>query len=227
LVNLADEHTVRSGEKVLITSFNYDTLFEEAITQHYGYAYNDMTDYIEAKRKMILFKPHGSWNWVRQFKTYTTMMMNRNDRMFSEILFNEKRTYAQIFRDLEENIKITNELPVHNKDDRNRPFLPQLLIPFTDKDEFVMPEAHRRTLEQNLGTLEEILIIGWKGTEQRFKTLLGQMIGNKAIKITSVTNGDKTAQMALSDVLPSASWHFEGTFTEYLQNCMKQKRLFA
>ena len=71
LMSLASKYAVSKGESIIITSFNYDTLIEQAIEAVCGYSYK-IDEYIDTTRKLILFKPHGSWNWVRYFKSNVT-----------------------------------------------------------------------------------------------------------------------------------------------------------
>ncbi|MBK8088090.1 MAG: hypothetical protein IPK31_09140 [Chitinophagaceae bacterium] len=53
-------------EKAMIVSFNYDTLIENALSHSLDYTFTDFGDYINYKNsRFLLFKPHGSWNWVR------------------------------------------------------------------------------------------------------------------------------------------------------------------
>ena len=113
-----------------------------------------------------------------------------------------------MFREIEDKVVIDNSPSLINNGPTFKRFLPQLLTPFTDKDDFVMPMNHRLLLEANLDKIQEILIIGWKGTEQVFKDLLRSKIGNKQIKITVVNKKDDTIQKVLSHDLPNAEWRF-------------------
>ena len=121
-------------------------------------------------------------------------------------------------------IKTTPDLT--NNDSTHPEFLPQLLIPFTDKDDFVMPQTHRNSLSGNLSKIQEILIIGWKGTEQVFKDLLKTHIGYRPVKITVANKKDDTIEKVFSDVLPNAEWNFQNTFSEYMKFCSQSKDHF-
>ena len=57
-------------EKVLIVSFNYDLLLEEALNTFLRYSFVTVEDYVDIKtRKILLFKPHGSCNWFRSIQS--------------------------------------------------------------------------------------------------------------------------------------------------------------
>ena len=51
-------------------------------------------------------------------------------------------------------------------------YFPSLLLPYRDKDEFVMPCQHQVRLELVLPHIEELVLIGWKGNENLFNTKL-------------------------------------------------------
>ncbi|WP_394774463.1 hypothetical protein [Flavobacterium sp.] len=227
LMSLASKYTVSKGEPILITSFNYDTLIEQAIEAVSGYAYKKIDDYIDTNRKLILFKPHGSWNWVRYFKNNATATTPATkNQLFSLDLYLKKKTYSELFLEIDDKVAIDNSPSLTNNSPTFKRFLPQLLIPFTDKDDFVMPMNQRLLLEANLDKIQEILIIGWKGTEQVFKDLLRSKIGHKQIKITVVNKKDDTIQKVLSSDLPNAEWSFQDTFSEYMKYCSQSKDHF-
>ncbi len=80
-----------------------------------------------------------------------------------------------------------------------------------------MPLAHRQTLEDNLESVEEILMIGWKGTERVFKELLKKKLGNKEVKITMINNGDQTVVTELQACFKQVQWSEEKTFSDFIK----------
>lgn len=226
LVSLISKYHVAKHESVLITSFNYDTLLEQSISSVLGYKYNNINDYIDTQRKIILFKPHGSWNWIREFNFNFLSSSKIHNQFFSTQIYDKKSTYADLFEHLSSEILIKPSLNLTNNDNKHPEFLPQLLIPFTDKDDFVMPSNHRNFLGANLTNIQEILIIGWKGTEQVFKDLLKTHIGERQIKITVANKKDDTIEKIFSDIVPNAEWNFQNTFSEYMGFCSQSKDHF-
>ena len=226
LVSLVSKYHVAKHESVLITSFNYDTLLEQSLNSVLGYTYNDMKDYINPQRKIILFKPHGSWNWIREFNYNPLSLHRTKNQLFSTQIYDKKSTYAELFSQVKQEIAIKTTPDLTNNDSTHPEFLPQLLIPFTDKDDFVMPQTHRNSLSGNLSKIQEILIIGWKGTEQVFKDLLKTHIGYRPVKITVANKKDDTIEKVFSDVLPNAEWNFQNTFSEYMKFCSQSKDHF-
>ena len=226
LISLISKYHVRSGKQVLITSFNYDTLLEQSIEAGLGYSYKSINDYIDGTKKLLLFKPHGSCNWVRNFNDYMSSFSDKTNKFFSENLYRQTTSYADIFKQLEEEIKIVKNPSLANNDGQNPRFLPQLLIPFTDKDEFIMPKNHRTHLEKNLENIDEILIIGWKGTENVFKELLNSKIGDKKITVTVANKNDKSIEELFHKNKSNIQWNYQDTFTELMKNCITTKDNF-
>jgi len=232
LVSQISDYAARKGEQVLITSFNYDTLIEQAVNSEYDYTYNNIDEYIDPNRRIVLFKPHGSWNWIREFKfgMYNLLSYSNNDNneLFSLQLYREKKSYADIFENLEEKVLIKDRLDLYKSGtSRSNFFLPQLLIPFTDKDDFVMPQNHRLALQANMSQIDELLIIGWKGTEAVFLDLLKTQIGNKAISVTVVNKNDDSIIETFENVLPNVKWIQKNTFSEYMKECQNSRGLFS
>lgn len=99
-----------------------------------------------------------------------------------------------------------------------------LLIPYQAKDLFVMPELHLIAMKHFMQTVEKIIIIGWKGSEEKFKDLLSKNIGSKKVQIIYVTKNDSSVEQELKDSLPNAIFSrfcpekdSQGTFTELNQ----------
>ena len=224
LAELIGKYTVTQSSSILLVSFNYDTLLEKALGTSLALKYSEIDHYVDSKRKVYVFKPHGSCNWIRQFShfpaTYSTQGKNI---FFSKMMYDSIACYGDIFENLKPDIIVKDDPDFTNNNNFQSPaYLPQLLIPFTDKDEFIMPLAHRQTLEDNLESIEEILIIGWKGTERVFKELLKKKLGNKEVKITMINNGDQTVVTELQDCFKQVQWSEEKTFSDFIKKSGKE-----
>ena len=97
-----------------------------------------------------------------------------------------------------------------NDPNMSRRCFPQLLLPFKSKDDFILPESHKKYLIDKLNEVNDILIIGWKGTEENFLNLLRDRIGNKYEPIkTLVVNGiDRSITKSLKKALPNSTIQF-------------------
>jgi hypothetical protein len=98
-----------STEKIPIVTFNYDTLLEKALCNIYDWKYSKIEDYIyndsaglhEKKLKPImLFKPHGSWNWVYRLNNIFASEGFSNQPKYiyhlAKEYYNHKVDYAQL-----------------------------------------------------------------------------------------------------------------------------------
>jgi hypothetical protein len=207
LIQKAYEYSINKKEDVIFVSFNYDTLLEQSFSKLY---FGDdrkleISDYIKFPIKII--KPHGSCNWVKKFA------LNSNwykDQFIGNTLFENKFSLREINNNLEEEFfTIDNPasgLYLGQINERWHCF-PQILIPLKDKDDFVLPRSHIDVLESQISNVNEILIIGWKGTEAKFQHLLQENIGKKKIHITSINAGFTDIEASMLRSLPLAEFY--------------------
>ena len=227
LVSQISKYEIKNKKQIIVTSFNYDTLLEQALCTGLQYYYSEIDDYIDLNKKLLLFKPHGSCDWIRNFKTESDLITEPEiNELFSNRLFLEKHSYAEIFKQLESEIKIERDPRTTNNNSIYPKYLPQLLIPFTDKDEFVMPKNHRDSLEHSLDKIDEILIIGWKGTEQVFKDLLNKKLKGKKIKVTVANKQDDSIKELFDDPENKIEWDIQNTFSQFMKDCNRTKDNF-
>lgn len=200
LNNALHEYSIHENEIIPIVSFNYDLFTEFSLMSSLGYGFNSMDDYVDyRKRKILLFKPHGSCNWVRYFNQgFIPDNPNADMRyvnLVANSLYSQKLSYPEILENLSEEIVVKNSWGIDATDmTSTQQYYPQLLIPFKSKDEFVMPTKHQQVLDYILSDVKEILIIGWKGTEETFNSLLGQKLSGKKIHVTIVNGPNESGQ---------------------------------
>ncbi len=171
-------------EKVGIVNFNYDIILDEYLSSHFGVKFKEMDDYINFNKEAFLyFKPHGSANWGWNFSSPESRIEINNAPTW---LYNNKTSLAEIYY---QHLGTIGDM-VHSKSwafdnkysvnknrieiitDYPRRYLPSLLIPYNEKDEFVMPYHHRLRMEYFMGEMEDLFLIGWKGNEYAFNKLL-------------------------------------------------------
>jgi hypothetical protein len=108
-------------------------------------------------------------------------------------------------------------------------YYPQLLIPLKTKDDFILPEKHKQVLIECMKNVDDILIIGWKGTEAFFNKQLSGCLGDKKVSITVVNIGDHDIREQLSNFKINATYNFydnmratqnylPGSFSQYIQD---------
>ncbi|OIR07558.1 hypothetical protein GALL_102190 [mine drainage metagenome] len=218
-----------SNEKALVVSFNYDTILEKSIEKMLNYNFDHLDNYVDySYRNILLFKPHGSWNWGRYFDQYKLQEITRvNERIkmdaLNKIIYNKGVSLASL------HTALNNDTQVISSFDWDKYYFPQLLIPYKSKDSYMMPERHTEILTTFLPHVDRIIIIGWKGSEEKFKTLLKNTIGNKRIEIIYVNKKDDTLVTELTEALPNAIFKefaphesSQGTFTELNEFIMEQ-----
>lgn len=214
LVQKAYEYAINKKEDVIFVSFNYDTLLEHAVSKIY-FGDNrklDIKEYIKFPLKII--KPHGSCNWVKRFNKNFKAPDSKN---ISDFLFETKMTLREINRNIEPEIyTVDNPLTgiYYGEPNETWKCFPQILIPLKDKDDFILPEAHAEYLNNNIWKTNEIMIVGWKGTEAKFQQLLANSLGEKKIKITSINAGFNQIENVLKPFIPGAEfYHFTEPFS--------------
>ena len=191
--NKLHNHLANRTEQVALVSFNYDTILDQFIEKVFNVSFQNMNDYIDFNnRDVLLFKPHGScnWGWLAKNKEHIKIL----NKSFCEGLYIEKKElweiYYMILGDLNEMVynkswgiekgdnngkgRYTinkNKIEVMNQE-WGYDYLPAMLMPYRDKDEFVMHYDHQHILRWFTNQVEEIYLIGWKGNEDLFNSLL-------------------------------------------------------
>lgn len=229
LVALAHEYTLETHETMVpIITFNYDTLLEEALTRQLGYCFDTIHDYINfSEKNILLFKPHGSCNWIRQIKPGNLRMSTEKNNHISQLsakIYTDKLNLHKLYNNISEQIEVLNQ--TNNIRHDKQAYYPALLIPYKDKDEFSMPQRHTSILRHMLSSVDEFLVIGWKGTEEHFSDMLKHSVGGKASKFTIVEPSSPAAEKFINDykaILPNAEFsHLTDssggglTFTQYI-----------
>jgi hypothetical protein len=195
----------RPDERVACVSFNYDTILDHFLQEAFRQPYESIENYFDwHTHQALLFKPHGSWNWGWKFNKQMDGWNRKNT--LSEFLYNEQYDLATIYYKLMGDIDqmvydhawgiemshSTNRLGRYtiNKNmieliasDPSADYFPALLMPYRDKDEFVMHYAHQFAMEIFFNEVKELYLIGWKGNEAVFNRLLK----NHAHKLSKIT----------------------------------------
>lgn len=216
LVQHAYEYSVTKKEDVAFVNFNYDLFMEDSLCKTYSNKetpyFTEIDEYI--KNPIKLFKMHGSCNWFKPIKIDASGEFNMD---IANHLYEKKHTYATINK-----LKESKHVILTNPTYRNNPsekcsYFPEILVPFKDKDEFVLPDSHLEKLKQILPKVTDIMIIGWKGSEDMFKKLLLNCIGDKKVNVLCI-NGEspEDSKTIISSLFNNANiTHFSQPY--YLQ----------
>jgi len=188
--NKLQSYIMGKQERIALVSFNYDTILDQFIEQSFDTPFKQMQDYIDYhNRHVLLFKPHGSCNWGWKIKNRQNLQSD--NPVLHEALYEQNKElwdiYYRIIGDFNDMIHANawgmegslhkNHLGRYtiNKDrievmatPINDTHFPALLMPYRDKDEFLMPYRHQNAMRSCFNQLEELFLIGWKGNEDVF-----------------------------------------------------------
>ncbi len=231
LVNLANEHCISTGERVLFVNFNYDLLLEDALKRSLKYHFTGIDDYVDYhNRNLLLVKPHGSCDLIKKLDPGISEILPPHYEMRSvstlaEFLYQQNRDLDYILG------KQTGDYELLGRDEilRNTDtpelvtYLPQLLIPYKSKDSFVMPEKHEIWMDYFLNDIDEIIVIGWKGTEAKFQELLKRKLEHKKVTITTITKGEDTVRNEFNKSIPHGVYkEAENTFSAFIKKAVAE-----
>lgn len=242
LIHHMDVYTKEvKNENIALVTFNYDTLLEDSIYHMLDWKYWTINDYIfetatngngvKPLKRIMLFKPHGSWNWIHKLERSLFNSTSVGIREYAADIYNRKVDFATllggIFPKYIGSDMPLNEIPayvsksfqiINYETKLNFDFYPNLLIPYKEKDEILMPVAHQHILHGRMQGIEEILIIGWKGTEDTFnREYFRELVDKENLKITYVSPNSTTLEQELKKYLPKAKFvRVQKTFSEYL-----------
>lgn len=180
------------NEKVAFVSFNYDTILDHYLSQFFSAPLDSMTDYVNFNSKpFFLFKPHGSCNWGWKF---SADFIKSNSGNIPDLLFKNQTSFTDLYfthlgspnemiyqsswgREMQLGNNETGKFTINkNKieviQSNEEQYFPSLLIPYKDKDQMIMPYYHFDLMQWYFNDMEDLYLIGWKGNESSFNTLL-------------------------------------------------------
>lgn len=185
LTSHAYEYSIAKKEDVAFVTFNYDLLLEQSFSKIYFSKekphFSKIDEYINYPLK--IFKLHGSCNWFSALKFNPIEIGTLN---IADYLYNTKTSYATINKFKDNKIQVLENANLRFNQREKHFYFPELLVPFKDKDDFILPSDHLQKLKELLPKVTEVLIIGWKGTEDAFKRLINTHIGDRNIKVMCV-----------------------------------------
>lgn len=232
--------SVNDNEQIGIVSFNYDTLVEDSISRVTFEEFSSINSYASFSSKFCLFKPHGSCNWgwkftggeyfqlysneiadkiVKEKVLLADIYFHHIDKLFSVVSKHSYGFEAKVARNGIGFYSINKErIEVFSK---NKGYFPALLVPFSLKDEFLMPYSHDTKLDIMLEKVEEIVCIGWKGNEELFNSRLKSKIKLSNFKrLTIVDPKSETVADNLKNYvdLNQVEVDFHESFIQYVRS---------
>lgn len=198
-----------SKEQVAVVSFNYDTILDEIIEEAFGLNFENLKDYTNNEENdVVLFKPHGSCNWGWKFSPDILEAINPEE--IPDYLYTQRTTPAELYYkflggqemintnspgyEMNRETQLMRYTPNKNRIQvagNNEMVFPALLLPYRDKDEFVMRYQQQSLLESWIDNIEEMTVIGWKGNEHLFNSILNKK--SRPLKRLVIVNPDADA----------------------------------
>ena len=177
------DHRTR-GAKLLV-NFNYDTLLESALASTVSVKINNLMDYISSDYKLV--KPHGSIDWTHE--VFPPMGSATLDSPHSVI-----ERAAKIHINEEFAISPPSATTVWQQ---GRPaMIPALTIPVANKSDYECPREQQLILNELLPSVDKLLVIGWRATENRFLNTLSSRIGKNVRMMVISSSGEHASEIA-------------------------------
>jgi len=145
-----------SNERVCIATFNYDTMFEEAMEQVLGMTFEHFGRYVSDPRYQLI-KLHGSMDWGLEIN------IPQSPRSWRDVIGNaDVLTASTRFRKAGLNVVF---------EDGTVGF-PAIAIPVEKKSDFMCPPEHFQIIGNLLTSVNKIITLGWRAQEQHFLKML-------------------------------------------------------
>ena len=141
-----------NSEEVVLVTFNYDGMLDDAFATQVVSVLATMDDYI-ADPGFKLVKVHGSTNWTRRFVSHAD-----HPQATSPLWIGER-------------VHPTDEFALNrsiSREDARTWWLPAIAIPTIRKSEFECPSSHVHVLRHAMNHLSSLVIIGWAAAEDHF-----------------------------------------------------------
>jgi hypothetical protein len=199
------------AEAVLLVTFNYDCLLENALTHELGYKFPRIDDYVASNRRFPLFKLHGSTDWARFVRAkrapYPDLIQNPKTLDFLDTVLKEDEAASS--------------------KDFGWGYIPAIAVPVQTKQTFECPEAHCDELEKYLPRVTKILTIGWRGLEEHFIKMLNvHLSGVRSLMAVSKGDAGNIAAQLRSRFTNKAGEHLKLTpFEEGFSNFINQPQV--
>lgn len=177
--------TSRQIANILWVTFNYDLLLEQAVDDVAHFQPREVDDYVTSANGHVIFKPHGSVNWVRR-TTRADEWLEGNSLGHALKMIDRARSLA-----LSDGITIYT---AGNYTDNGTGLFPALAIPVRSKQAFVFPMNHIQVLREHLPNVRRVLVIGWAANETNFLRLLGDGLAKDGVRILMVCGNAAAAQ---------------------------------
>ncbi|MBU4017487.1 hypothetical protein KKF69_08510, partial [Patescibacteria group bacterium] len=186
-----------SGNKAVFVNFNYDLLLEKSLGK------SEITTVDELiSGELPVIKIHGGYNWYWRRIVNAWGDEKKNSYQlslnFAEGLFQSNQDKSKWELVLPKS-KTPWRMPAYGRDFMSAySYHPSLALPITGKNNYVCPEQHILYLKQLLGSIDRIIIIGWKLGDPFLKDLIVEELNKRNVSIAFV--GHSKAQNIVNEL---------------------------
>ena len=201
-------------ETVRLVTFNYDRLLDSALAS-IGVNIVRLEDYI-TNNDFKLFKVHGSVNWGRVVGLVVAGARERGAEDLARHLIDHAANL-----ELSDVYHVMEDRTISFDTVTNSVVFPAIAIPVETKQVFECPPKHLSRLRSGLSTTQKILIVGWRGVEQHFLSMLKEEI-KEPVEACAVC-GDKGSssevlvRLQQAGIMLKSTMAFDGGFSEFVQ----------
>jgi len=202
----------KGDESVCFVTFNYDTIFEEAL-ESIGVRLNAIEDYT-ANSVFSLIKIHGSVDWWRPIRNPPVVPNNLDVWEVANTIIASADTLQvsdQYVRNPVDGIGGWPQEP---------PMFPAIAIPLEQKRDFECPHAHLQALERALVYTRKILFVGWRATDVPFLDLLKERLTPGQVECYVVAGGNNDTRDVVNRLTAAginiAQFFLEGGFSDFV-----------
>lgn len=171
------------GEPVLLVTFNYDLLLDDACVSVLGWNLSSFDQYV-AEEDFKLFKVHGSVDWghrvefARDGIDYPDGLEMRLISAAPSLVPGRQFEFFRSRHDV-----YVDELHAR---------VPALAVPVASKWAFECPDDHLNVLRAALPEVRSLLVIGWRAGEMHFLDILKKL--RRSTPVTIVSSGTERAR---------------------------------
>jgi hypothetical protein len=181
---LLDEiERLRKSEPVCVVTFNYDTMLEDAFSSLHR-NFESVEDYM---KDPPVIKLHGSVNWVRAASNMN-IDPGEGDSIAKVVDKGADLSLTDNYQFVSEGQAFYGDRPGFQRVFGGKFVLPAIAIPVEKKQEYECPPSHVARLKECLRDTSRLLLIGWKGAEANFVSLLRDNLPGD-VQVMVVANG--------------------------------------
>lgn len=199
---------LRRDQPIVLVTFNYDRMLEWCLADM-GMSIESLDGYVT--EPVQLFKIHGSVNWGRHVLAPGLSDTGNAWEIVEQVI------NAGSKLKLSDDYFLCGDRPVHRCD--GRPSAPAIAIPLVRKQDFELPPTHLRALKSLLPEVDEVLVVGWKGADEPFLTLLREHLPRQSRRMRGLVVSARSPEQSAKNIEDFIGVRFDSVrapFTEFV-----------